>query len=267
MVKIKTPWVDFDLTAILKRVLRRKDSADAVALRFLELFEVHGVAVSRIPDLISGVSLEHLQDLEPLIPLLTTDVRQEACALFGVQRAWLDGVSDDYYKHLSCYKCPSKFFEKLTALQKPDDHAFRVLTDSHSLDRTRRSQRVVPVLVEQVHAFDDEHAVFRYYLFREGWDWSYEPTRIQLKAMARLYSTHRGHHVPIHPIPPKDLDRIEEGRLVPAKWVRSHVGTEKALDDYALGTTESAACEEADELPLVLEYLQARKAITSVQYL
>lgn len=84
----------FSLTERFKRFLaKRKEAAPAETLagRFFRLFEAHGVHRNQISRFFGhGLQLKDIQSEAALLQCLTDAHLADACALFGVQRQWLE---------------------------------------------------------------------------------------------------------------------------------------------------------------------------------
>lgn len=167
----------------------KTNPVDVVAQRFLQAFFDHGVEAAQIPRLLPLVKLDDLKSEEALLAVLTPDVLDQTAQLFGIRSQWLEGVDDEIYECRDCYKQPELFFEHFATLHPGSEDllAFpvRALSTAKNLDCTDSGEQLLAlVLVEQVARLGDE-PVYRYHVYRDVWDWSYAPARIQLKAMVR----------------------------------------------------------------------------------
>lgn len=237
---------------------RRAASVAIVAQRFFLLFRDHGVEASQIPRLVPQLGLDDLQSNEKLLSALTPEILDQTARLFGVRTAWLEGVDDDIYEHWHCYKQPKLLLEQLASLSAASekDRLFfplRVLTTADHLDYNgSRGQLLAPVLVEKIAELGEED-IYRYYVYRDGFDWGYPPSRIQLKAMVRVVYQAID-PVPLFVISPTEMQKLLEGRVIPRKLLDGCLITEPSLEDYSISQTGTA--KEVDELPAVLSYIQ-----------
>jgi hypothetical protein len=236
-------------------------SLDTVARRFLQVFQEHGVEKAQIPRLLPQIQLGDLKTHETLLDALTPEILDQAAQLFGVRVSWLEGVDDQIYEYCHCYKQPERLFEHLATLRRDEDGSFdipvRVLVATDHLDSNApRQQPLVLVLVEKVAELGEEE-IERYYIYHDGWDWSYFPTRIQLKAMVRMIYKFLHMPVPIFVINPGDLQNIFDGMQIPRRCLDRCPITDPSLEDYAFA--ESGFGKEAEEIPAVLEYIQGHK--------
>lgn len=248
--------IGIDLRAVWQRLSGAPENpVEQVAVRFIELFEAHGVAVTQIPRLIPDLTLAQLASPKDLLPALTGPVLDAACALFGTRREWLEGQGDEIYACGYCYKSPQRFFAELRQLSSPDTIApVRAVTTVNRLDyRSRAVQRIELVMVETAAWIGDE-AIERFRVFSDGWDWRYPECRIQLKAMIRTY----GEPVPLYTVTPKEIEAWHAGRVVPRSLMRGALCTSPSLEDYCMSASENAQSKEVDELEAVARYQNER---------
>ncbi|HUW20693.1 MAG TPA: hypothetical protein VMW16_15455 [Sedimentisphaerales bacterium] len=237
------------------------DSLSIVARRFLQAFEGHGLKVSQIPRLLPQIKLEDPQSQTKLLAALTPEILDKTAQLFGIRVQWLEGVDDEIYDYQAVYKRPATLLEHLAKIRRDGNEGqglefpLRVLTTVKQLDRNdQRQQLLAPVLVERFADLGDL-SICRYHVYRDGFDWSYPPARIELKAIAHvIYSTL---HVPIplFVVSEKDMEDILEGRTIPRRFLEGCQITSPSLEDYALTLEESQVAREVDELPEVLTYI------------
>lgn len=235
-----------------------------VAKRFIQLFTDHGVTVNQIPRLIPQLSLADLSSEAALLSAITPECLDVASATFGTQAGWLDGSSEQMYSGWSCYKQPQKFFDLLTRVQaNPQTYAFRLFTTVDSLNYLNpESQPVVIVVCERL-AFDTEKTIYRFHIDTE-WNWTELECRLQLKAQALVYYRHLRCPIPIYKISQTDFDALSEWRCVPNTLINSGLLTTPSLEDYILDNAQSVVAKEAEELPLVHDYVSRQHLTLSV---
>lgn len=134
--------------------------------------------------------MDDLKSEDALLAVLTPEVLDQTARLFGIRTAWLEGVDDDIYECLSCYKQLEVFFEHLATLNRDendfDDFYVQTLVTTKQLNMNDPSQQhMVVIVVEKIAQLGDQR-LYRYHVYGDDWDWGYWPTRIQLKATARL---------------------------------------------------------------------------------
>ena len=257
----------FNVRAFWRRLIGKRgtdpeiDPVSIVAKRFIKIFEDHGVAVSQIPRLIPQVSLDKLQNPAALLPVLTPGVLEKTADLFKIRRTWLEGIGDQIYDCLWCYKDPERFFEELSTLKiERVNYPIVAFCCTQTLDKNDgRLQPIVIVFKEKLFDLDDEE-IYRYRIFDDGWHWDYWKCRIQLKAMARIVDQVLGLRVPLYLVESEILFEIESGYHVPRVWLKGNRPLHDiSLEDFALSPQESAVSKESEEIPVVLEYIQKHK--------
>ena len=239
----------------------KTNPVNIVAHRFLQAFQDHGVEASQIPRLVPQLKIADLQSSEKLLAALTPEILDQTAKLFCIRSQWLEGVDDQIYEYLACYKSPEIILGHLARLVCGHDVALtfplRVLTTTKKLDfRSDAHQLLVPVLVEKVFELGEED-ICRYHVYRDGFDWGYEPSRLELKAIARIVYTELRAVVPLFEIGPKEMDDVLEGRSIPRRYLDGCMLTNPSLEDFALKGPESGIAKETEEFPLVLEYIKA----------
>ena len=86
--------------------------------------------------------------------------------------------------------------------------------------------------------------------------WEHAPSRIQLKATARMIFKVLHTPVPMYVVSPAELQKISDGKVIPRSLLDRPLLTTPSIEDFALGTDESLIAKEVDELPLVLKYIE-----------
>lgn len=250
--------VTVSVNGLLRKLFGRREQGptDVVAERYLTLFGAHGVEVTQIPRLLPAVGLDMLNTRASLLKALTCDVLDGAARLFGVEREWLDGVTEVLYPCRCCYKRPQIFFDDLAAVRTDGlEFPVRALFSDKILSGGRdQPQPVVLLLVEKIAEFGDNE-IQRFRFYRDAWDWGYFPARIQLKAMARAIYLLTQTPIPLYRVPDRRLDLVREGKVVPRDLLTRSPLTSPSLEDFALSPSESAQSQEAEELPAVMEYI------------
>ncbi len=257
-IKPKLLGITVNVNELWRRLRRELPPASRVAQRFLELFQEHGVAPAQIQRFLPQVTLEHLSP-DRLGAVLTNETLDQAATLFGVRREWLEGIDEQVYENLSCYKAPRYFFEDLARWQiKPQTFAVRALCCGELDYTSQQEQPLALVVVESIGSLGDKE-VCRYRVYRDAWDWSYLPCRLQLKAFARLMHFGWQTPVPLHRVQRRVLERIHAGRKVPHFELRGCLLTEPSLEDFALSEDESRQAQETDELASVSAYVERHR--------
>ncbi|MBI5861869.1 MAG: hypothetical protein HZB64_06800 [Rhodocyclales bacterium] len=245
------------------RYLFGKQTADTVGnipRRFLKAFLAHGVEASQIPRLLPQIKFEDVQSPEKLLAALTPEILDQTAQLFGIRSQWLAGIEDQIYSGFYAYKRPRELLNHVAPLCLPDDQwlnfPLRVLATTLNLDRNNSAQQLlIPIVVERIAELGEDE-IFRYHIYKDGFDWSYLPARVELKAVARLLFKKAGIGVPLYPVSPKQMDDILKGRAFPRQHLDGCLLTTPSLEDFALSKEESGIAKEVEELPAVLDYIE-----------
>ena len=238
-------------------------SVNIVAQRFLQAFLDHGVEASQIPRLLPQVNIGDLQSPEKLLAVISPEILDQTALLFGIRAQWLEGVDDQIYEHLACYKRPAILLEHLAVLLNGKDNfmsfPMRVLSTTKQLDSNSDSQQLMaPVLVEKIAELGEEE-IYRYHIYIDGFDWGYAPARIELKALARIVYKQLHFPVPLYVISVKEMQDVLDGKLIPRQFLDGCLITTPSLEDFALTTEESGIANEVEEMPAVLHYIEEHK--------
>lgn len=239
---------------------RHQNPVAIVAQRFLEIFVAHGIAIPQIPRLLPQLSLDKLADETVLLSAMTDDILNKTAKLFGVRRAWFDGIDDKIYEYRSCYKDPDVFLDDLLTLSRDElGFSVRALHCSKRLDwLDGPGQLLALILVERIFDFDDRE-VYRYRVYQDQWDWGYDSCRIQLKAMVRFSFEYLRSPIPLYRVLQTDLEAIISGRQVPHNNLQGPLLTNPSFEDYALSPKESVRNKESTEIEEVLRYMSLHK--------
>jgi hypothetical protein len=227
-----------------------------VAKRFRQLFVDHGIEETQIPRVFSKITLDDLKSDESLLKKLTPDLINEVAELFKVRVEWIEGVDDTIYSLWTCYKQPEKFFKYLKKI-KYEEHSFpfRLITTTEKFDYKDGSYQPFSILfVEKIAELGDED-IHRYQLDTD-WNWQHSYCRIQIKAMAMLYWQQERQPITIHKVSKEIYEQIEDLSLIPYHYLRGSLVSEPSLEDYVIEPTESRVSKEAEELPIVLKYIE-----------
>jgi len=153
-------------------------SPSAVAERFVELFEEHGVRRSQIASFFGrSLALKDFKDNDSLIEVLSDQHLEAAAELFAVRPEWLYGVDEQIYPIHHFYKQPDDFQSFLNTLLETGNKLDGALLVP---DRGSRNCESVIVLEERVGQIGDL-PICRYHLCG-GWVFSYWKCRGHITA-------------------------------------------------------------------------------------
>jgi hypothetical protein len=257
-IKLGAYGIRLNVIELCRRMFNQQPPGSRVGTRFLDLFHAHGVAPEQIQRFLPQVTLEHLAP-ERLGAVLTNETLNQAAALFGVRREWLEGVDQQIYEPVFCYKAPGWFFEDLTQWQiKPQAFAVRALCCGELDNSSSREQPLALLTVETVGVIGDNE-ICRYRVYHDAWDWGHFPCRLQLKAIARLVHLGWQTPIPVHRVQRGQLERIRAGRRVPRSELQGCPLSEPCLEDFALAENESGMARETEELEDVFRYIDLKR--------
>ena len=254
-IKLGAFGIRLNVNELWRRMSGQKPASSQMGKRFLALFQAHGVAPTQIQRFLPQVTLEHLSD-ERLAEVLTNETLNQTATLFGVRREWLEGIDQQIYEPLFCYKAPVWFFHDLAKWQvEPQTFSVRALCYGELDSSSPREQPLVLLAVEKVGMIGEEE-ICRYRVYHDAWDWGYFPCRLQLKALARLVHLGWQTPIPVHRVQKGILEKIRVGRRVPRLELQGCPLTEPCLEDFALAENESGKAQETEELAEVFRYIE-----------
>lgn len=157
-----------------------KTPQELLSTRLVSVFEAHGVHRNQIPNIIGhGLTLQDVSCDELLLKKLNNEILASTCNLFGINRDWLDGSSEEVYSTYDFYKDPQKFSEFLSGLLKKcgSENLDGVLLTVDKVDR----KTVSVLILQETLGHINNKPFFRYYLC-SGWISSYWKSRGYLAA-------------------------------------------------------------------------------------
>ncbi|MES2919256.1 MAG: hypothetical protein V4729_11650 [Pseudomonadota bacterium] len=182
-------------------------SPEAVAERFVRLFEAHGVRRSQIPLFFGhGLTLSSLMDDKTLLSALTDEVLHDAAALFGIHQEWLYGATDQVYETHDFYKHPELFSKFIISLI---GRVGAEALECHALTADYQScphDNALILLAERV-GYVVERPIYRYHLCN-NWHFSYWKSHVDMYACLAI-----AYQREVYPM----------GRVVQAAWLECHV--------------------------------------------
>lgn len=170
---------------------------ESVQLRFIRLFESHGVHRNQIPRYFGhGISLRDIQDETLLLAKLDEVVLEATCKHFAVRREWLDGAESQIHPCHDFYKRPQdflRFVERLKSENSEGQFSGVVLAP---IEKDPEGEALL-ILQEQI-GFIGDKAIYRYHLCND-WPLSYWKARAYLTACIAISCNHQiyvhGRHV------------------------------------------------------------------------
>ncbi|GHY73778.1 hypothetical protein VCSRO25_3477 [Vibrio cholerae] len=161
-----------------------KTHQELLSTRLISVFEAHGVHRNQIPNVIGhGLTLYDVSSDAYLLEKLNNDILASTCNLFGINRDWLDGTSEEVYSTYNFYKYPQKFSKFLSELLAKcgSENLDGVLL---TVDKVDRGTESVLILQETLGLINNK-PYFRYYLC-SGWVFSYWKSRGYIAASVAM---------------------------------------------------------------------------------
>ncbi|EJG0707133.1 hypothetical protein [Vibrio parahaemolyticus] len=175
--------------SLVERVIKPFNKGDKthqelLSTRLVSVFEAHGVHRNQIPNVIGhGLTLHDVSSDERLLEKLNNEILASTCNLFGINRDWLDGSSEEVYPTYNFYKYPQKFSNFLSGLVTKCgcENLDGVLL---TVDKVDRGTESVLILQETLGHINNK-PYFRYYLC-SGWVFSYWKSRGYIAASVAM---------------------------------------------------------------------------------
>lgn len=171
---------------------RKSPVPETLAGRFIRLFESHGVHRNQIPRFFGhGLQIKDVQDDAVLLQSLTDDHLGDACALWGVQRQWLErGEGQSHARHFFYLepKAFAAFTHALVSARTSKSQAELIFTLFGSFDS--RDLESTLVISEPVGELNDE-TIYRYHYVDAG-PLGYWKSRVSTAGIVAQALVHKG---------------------------------------------------------------------------
>jgi len=189
---------------------KRPISSQSLTVRFIQLFEVHGVHRNQIPRFFGhGFTLKDVQDDQSLIVKLDEQVLEAVCKLFAVRREWLDGADEQVHPHHDFYKRPTEFLKFITNL-KLENKEGQLDGVLYSPEKPDFSAEAILVLNEIIGSVGNE-PIYRYHLCN-GWMFAYWKARAYLAACVAIAWKHQV-YIKGRAAPKKPINKLSQGEI------------------------------------------------------
>lgn len=205
------------LSKLYRRWLEHRDPIRAQAQRVLDVFAAHRVAPTQISRLLPeqfSIPMQDFASAGTLKAHLTPALLDWLSEFFALNRAWLDGVSDEPHRTICCYKYPLEFAQWLAEHKTGEPFQFRlfVLKPSNRPLSPDSDEDILITLEERIADLDDR-TIYRYYLFDGSGPLSHYPVIRSLLGMCAAASKARC-LVKGRVVAQKVCDAIEAGCLL-----------------------------------------------------
>jgi hypothetical protein len=163
---------------------------DTIATRFVALFESHGVHRNQIPEFFDhGLDISSCTCDEELLKNLTPEILNDAVTLFGVNKDWLEGSSNEIYNIPDFYKHPEKFESYLIKLLQSTEaeklSAYALKINKKLMNEFNDSLLVIAEPVGELNKRD----IYKYHLLG-NWGIHYWRSRAYFTACCALMCKH-----------------------------------------------------------------------------
>lgn len=187
------------------------------AKRFKELFVLHGIEISEIPEVkgFEDITLYDLYSDDRLLHKLTPNFLEKTAEFFGIEIEWLRSGDSMIYFQRNWYKNLPNFFEDLkvvdfTSIYDP----FEIITTVDKFDKNSSEYQPFTLILKKYIGHIGEKYIFRYYI-ESLWNWHHQPCRLQAKALATRYYQLTGRTITISKVSQEQLQKIANGYLPP----------------------------------------------------
>jgi len=247
-------WWQFHRRA--ERERRKKE----IVNRFDRILSSQGLERLQVVRLVPAMRLLTAADILDdgrLLKQFTNEVLDSMAATFGVQRSWLELVDDRVYAPFNVYKNLRKFLDLLSRSKSRNANAALHVVKGcdNRLTESSGSQPIVVFLREEIARPDDANPVWRDVNIDDHWIWTYQPGRIELKAMA-LMAWQFDSPVYSYVTKQKHINAFLEGKSLCGELISDASIHAWHLDDYIFTLAESACSQDEQEALKVREYLE-----------
>lgn len=190
---------------------RKNKPAETIAVRFVRLFESHGVHRNQIPRFIGhGLTLSDVQDEAALLAKLDEPLLEAVCEKFAVRREWLDGAEKqihpvhDFYKHPDGF---ATFLDDLSAANPEGDLQGILLQP----EECNGQVEALLILQETVGLVGDK-PIYRFHLCN-NWSFTYWKSRAYLTACVAI-AWRRGVYISGTTVAGKKINSLANGETL-----------------------------------------------------
>ncbi|MCK5802898.1 MAG: hypothetical protein KAI66_08700 [Lentisphaeria bacterium] len=242
------------------RLFGKPSTSELVACRFLKLMEEHGIKPLQLLRLLPaefGLTAADLQDEDSILGMLDDRVLTWLANTFSVKREWLEGEGEQIHRQPRDYKRLGPWLVEIGEKGILDNSLQLFLLHQKGQIPTNERGRRQPLILVLAHPFPefDAHTVRRFVVSGEGWDYGYLPSRLHLKALARLFFLHMSQSTCLVPVKFQTLEAVQDGLLTPS-FLPWGSGNCELFEARSLSSSESRLSMEEEELPAVLDFIR-----------
>ncbi len=237
----------------------KSNSVYSVVNRFLELFQSHGILITQIQSFVDPkfkLKLDDLKDNESILKILTEELIDWTCNIFGIQKGWIQCDSSSIYPYRNYYKNIHEFVKLLKALKKECQVDMYVLKDGDLNSKDEREQNIIMILRIPIKKFNNR-LIYRYLPISTLWNWGYWRSRYQAKAIfficEKLHIVMKGFN-----LGKQEIIGISSGHSFPESLLKElPLGYTWYPEDYIDLPSESCCSKDTFETDQVREYIQS----------
>ncbi|REL36299.1 hypothetical protein [Thalassotalea euphylliae] len=209
----------FQLLDRFKKHFAKKDDTDievkSIASRIVTAFESHGVSRNQIPELFNDeLDYYSCSSDKELLKRLTPQMVQKTAEMFGINKDWIEGSSNEVYEMHDFYKTPELFesyLKKYLHKKAKDKNIYAYALSSTNRGLFRCNNALI-VIAEPICSLNGRN-VFKYHLIG-GWVFDYWKSRVYFAAICALLFKYEIFVIGRY-VEPKWLQRVfEEGELL-----------------------------------------------------
>lgn len=233
----------------------------ALVERFLLVYEAHGIEREQLPRFIDQKFCIEYSDLvsnEKLLLKINNELLQWTCDTFGLERSWLDGVSNRIYKSLDFYKNVHGFIDFLYNLTQNYNKRVRVYAFkcTKDLKRDRTFSPEIALLLKVPIGQIDRKDIFKYIPIGTNWHWDYWRTRYQFKVIT-LICKKLSIYIQGFDLTTEEILGLHNGTVFPERILKNmNPGRTWYPEDYVDLPYENVKVKENDEKDSLYEYIK-----------
>jgi hypothetical protein len=221
--------------------------------RFVQIYKSHGIERTQIPRFLGedgGLALADIGTDVRLLEALSEKILKDTCFRFGVSREWLDGKDVPVWPCLYYDKNLKGFIDFLESLNAEFDYVegFAIKCEKDKLKKDDDNFPVALVFRGKIDHWGGtgEESIWKYYPMNDTLFWSYDRTRIQIKAMA-LTAWQFNIHMGGCELPQKQVEALIEGEIFPGPLLDHLSRVAWHPDDYIFANGESVCAKDVTD--------------------
>lgn len=205
-------------------------------------------------------TLANIMDDDRLLSSISNEVLDWFASTFDINRAWLEGASDQIHNYIWGYKNLPEFFREISELGWTGPELRMAILAEHYCTKYPFLHRYAIVFsLPAIEIESTDRTIYKHRLFETVWDYHYPPCVKDTKAVARWFTKRDTciRPIPIIPVKSKLFQSITESRtLITHVWT-DHIGGFDRFEDRVLYDFESCCAKETESMDGIVEYLES----------